>query len=1153
MHKEIKIFTDLFVRFFQPVIAAASTASNAKELILQLGYVPPEQFTVFDSLRTRVNGIRDVIEAMATLTEEDIEADPQLLVDTLKNGVESISGLIEDIKNISTIIQSELNGSDLLAQTDILESLPLKLYDLLTIRFLKEHHNRIYSALTLFGIIDVKEIHQVSNGFYYPHLERTFHWDKLVELITSPIALLKTALKDNDGYFYEKILQALQEVGFSIGVVPHYKDPDANVLKFVNNDPLIDNWPGFKDLEILRFPIIPQQVDSLGVDIYPLINKADSRIKGLVSVLRLDPGEKVFAISDKLKLEIEIDGVANGLGIALDENDNFQFLADLFDSPQNLADSIQFDFKASLTRNNDAATDDDDKLLQIGTATGNRLEVGSFKLTFGVAKQQNTRLYLETELLDGFIRMKFDEADGFISKIIGKGIESHFSFGIGFSNDNGFYFAGSSGLEIDLPVHISLGPIEILNLSVGVKSKDEKITFTFACSVLVSIGPLKLLVRNIGVTFPTKSDTAAFVPNVTFKPPSGVGITVDAGGIKGGGILDFDPDNEEYFGALELEFKDLFSLKAFGIINTRMPDGSKSFSLLIIVTAEFSPVQLGLGFTLNGIGGLLGANRTTKVEVLKEGVKTNTLKSILFPEDVVANIDRIVSDIKQVFPPQADHFLICPMGKIGWGTPTIITLELGILIEIPATGFMILGVLKTLLPEEKNPLLRLQVNFLGIIDFENKYISFDASLYDSKILTFTLTGDMALRLGFGDKPVFLLSVGGFHPSFKDVPGDLKNMRRLTISLYDGSDARIIIQTYMAVTSNTAQFGARAELFAQKGGFNINGFVGYDVLFQFSPFKFIAEFGASVALRRHSSLIMSIHVSGQLSGPKPWDARGEASVSFFFFSISVPFHVTWGDSNDEAGKQTEDLLALLEGAINDNRNWVAGIPANNKIHVSIRSIPEIAMAVHPFGILTFSERLVPLEIEISKFGNKLPQDARRFEIKVDDANLKTEEAREQFAPANFFEMKDDEKLGRPSFEQMKSGFKITGSSQLSAPAHIVNKVVDYEFSYLGKKRKVKPDRYVYPGRFFKAQTKSSAVSQSPMSHHNNRVSINAPEKITVREEQYVIANISDMKLHSSELVAASYTEALQYYHQLIARQPELKDKVQVLSDYELNLV
>jgi hypothetical protein len=518
-------------------------------------------------------------------------------------------------------------------------------------------------------------------------------------------------------------------------------------------------------------------------------------------------------------------------------------------------------------------------------------------------------------------------------------------------------------------------------------SKTKKVSLSLGASIKLALG-LVVVVENIGLTIPDKNGVGSMGPHVGFKPPTGAGLTVDAGGIKGGGILNFDPDNEEYFGALELEFKDLFSLKAFGIINTRMPDGSKSFSLLIIITAEFSPVQLGFGFTLNGVGGLLGVNRTTKVEVLKEGVKTNTLKSILFPDDVVANINRIVSDIKQVFPPQNDHFLICPMGKIGWGTPTIITLELGILIEIPVTGFIILGVLKALLPQEDKPLLKLQVNFLGIIDFENKSISFDASLYDSKILTFTLSGDMALRLSFGDNPVFILSVGGFHPAFKEVPADLKNMRRITISLYDSDSARIIIQTYFAITSNTAQFGAKAELFAEKGSFNIYGFVSYDVLFQFSPFKFIADFGAGVALRRHSSVIMSIHVSGQLSGPKPWDAKGEASVSFFFFSVSVPFHVTWGDSVDEADKEKVDILALLEEAIQDERNWRAEIPANSKLHVSIRTNPSGQMAVHPFGILTFSERIVPLEIEINKFGNQLPKDTNRFEIKVNDNDLKT---------------------------------------------------------------------------------------------------------------------------------------------------------------------
>jgi hypothetical protein len=352
--------------------------------MLNLGYLPPEEFRVFDNLRARINSTREVIEAMAELSEEDIEANPQLLLATISNGVESISALISDIQNLHSIVQSELNGSDLLAQTDILEKLPLRLYDFLTIRYLKEHHNRVYSALKLFGIIEVKEIREVSNPFHFPHLERSFHWDKAAELLTSPMELLKTSLKDNNGYFYEKTMLVLQEVGLSIGVVPHYRYPEPDVLKFINNDPLIDTWPGFKELEILRFPLIPRKVDSLGLDIYPLINTADNRIKGLVSVLRLDPGEKVFVISDMHKLEIEASGVANGLGIVLDENDEFRFLANLFTSPQNLPDNAQFEFRARLTRNEEAEGNDSEKLFQLGTADGSRFEVGSYNVTFGI-------------------------------------------------------------------------------------------------------------------------------------------------------------------------------------------------------------------------------------------------------------------------------------------------------------------------------------------------------------------------------------------------------------------------------------------------------------------------------------------------------------------------------------------------------------------------------------------------------------------------------------------------------------------------------------------------------------------------------------------------------------------------------------------------
>ena len=279
-----------------------------------------------------------------------------------------------------------------------------------------------------------------------------------------------------------------------------------------------------------------------------------------------------------------------------------------------------------------------------------------------------------------------------------------------------------------------------------------------------------------------------------------------------------------------------------------MPDGSSGFALLILITAEFTPIQLGFGFTLNGVGGLLGLNHSTDVTALQVGVKTGAVNSILFPEDIVANITRIISDLKAIFPIVEGHFVLAPMAKLGWGVPTLITLELGIIIDIPSPQLIILEASKCILPTEDAAILKLQVNFAGGIDF-TQGIWFNASLFDSRLLTFTLSGDMALRIGWGDQPMFIISVGGFHPAFHEIPPDLTGMNRLSISLLSGDNPRITIQTYFAITSNTVQSGARAELYAEAAGFNVYGFLGYDLLVQFNPFYFIADIYAGLALVR----------------------------------------------------------------------------------------------------------------------------------------------------------------------------------------------------------------------------------------------------------------------------------------------------------------
>ena len=153
------------------------------------------------------------------------------------------------------------------------------------------------------------------------------------------------------------------------------------------------------------------------------------------------------------------------------------------------------------------------------------------------------------------------------------------------------------------------------------------------------------------------------------------------------------------------------------------------------------------------------------------------------------------------------------------------------------------------------------MNFIGVLDFDRGYLFFRADLFDSRLLVYSITGSLAFLVSWGEQQTFALSVGGFHPDFRDIPAipalpdGFRSMARIGISLLSDDNPRLKVESYFAVTSNTVQFGARVELYAAAAGFNVYGFLGYDVLFQFDPFRFIAKLYGGIALapgRRASS-------------------------------------------------------------------------------------------------------------------------------------------------------------------------------------------------------------------------------------------------------------------------------------------------------------
>lgn len=694
--------------------------------------------------------------------------------------------------------------------------------------------------------------------------------------------------------------------------------------------------------------------------------------------------------------------------------------------------------KASLAKQPAA----DGQALRIGSVTGTRLELSRLGVQAGFSVEAGGErdFALSAQAGAAAFILSAGDGDGFLQKVLPGEIRLPFDLGVEWSTGRGLRLNGSAGLEANLPLNASLGGVlDIKSLSLGVRASETgEILAQSAASATVRIGPISAAIEQVGVQAvltPAKAGEAGALGPldvaIRFKPPSGVGLTIAAGPVTGGGYLFFDPANGQYAGALQLELGGKIALGAVGLLSTRLPNDAKGFSLFVLISAEFPAIQLGYGFTLNGVGGLIGVNRTADTDALRAGIRTGALSSVLFPTDVAKNAPQIISNLNAVFPAAADRVLVGPMAKLGWGTPRILTLELGLVLEMPTpVRLMLLGRLRAILPSEEKPLVRLQMDALGVLDFDRQQASLDATLYDSRLLEFVLTGDMALRAGWGANPNFLLAIGGFNPRFKP-PAGFPKLDRVALSLQQGSNLRLRLEAYLALTSNTAQFGARADLHVQAAGFTLDAYLYFDALFQFSPFAFWVDLGAMAALKYKGHSLLGVKFDMSLSGPTPWNVRGKATFEILCFDVTVDFDHTFGRREAPQPPTLAYVRPMLAEALRDVRNW-SGLVTDHPLVTLRDSQGGGGLLLHPLSTLTVSQRVAPLGAKISRFGNAAPADGDYFTLEVvgedgQPLNAKGVQARpvtDQFAPAQFREMSDAEKLAAPAFVAMQSGLTLT---------------------------------------------------------------------------------------------------------------------------------
>ena len=672
------------------------------------------------------------------------------------------------------------------------------------------------------------------------------------------------------------------------------------------------------------------------------------------------------------------------------------------------------------------------------------LTLGNYPQSLYLSYDKKFDFGIESQINDLELVLKLRESNDFMKRILKEDIVLNleklklgYSLSKGFDIDGGFMAKIPFNSDLDLKfVRFNGLELQLGGASGGLKSMLN-MNFTVDFNAVTITFPNMSLGFNFNL-FKSNGSFGDFDFMPKFEFPTGLGIGIDISGIKGLGALNWDKEKKSFTGFLELDVFSLFGASALLTFDMQKKDGTPGFSMFGAVSVTFSPgIQLGLGFTLSRVGGSLGINRMLDSKALSDATHDGSLSSLMFIENLADNMDTMLSSLSVYYPSKDDQFFVGLMGRVDWAK--IFSLDVGLFIQAPSPAeVLIIASFSMSVCEDFDKLLCINVDLFGRINVM-RGIFIDACIHDSYIVGIELYGDIALRILWGgSQKGFLISAGGFHPEYTPAAGyELPSkMRRLGLKL-DYGIMKMSLETYFAVTSNSIQFGADARLLiGWENKFDISGKLVFNVLFQWSPFYFSTDISVGVAVHVFGAKLCAINLAFALSGPAQWHAKGEASFWFLFVKIGVDFSLTWGKKQKDSNSNRIDVKPLFDASFDDASNayWKT---LTSDLSDNLVMLAEIAsgkgIVVHPSERLTFCQENVPLNTKLDHYGEEDINDFNELsleEITVGDTVIPKDEitpVQTLFAPNQFKNMSNDDKLHSESFINIDGGFELSGKN------------------------------------------------------------------------------------------------------------------------------
>ena len=634
---------------------------------------------------------------------------------------------------------------------------------------------------------------------------------------------------------------------------------------------------------------------------------------------------------------------------------------------------------------------------------------------------------------DALISLHLDDV-AFVKEVLKDDIELGFDTYLWYDYHKGFDFGGDVRLHLVYDLnHKKIGPVTIDSFSVDagtVKDQKGKAALTIGTTFEVDFaGALVIAVENLGIGFVLKykDDEGKFGDfdlDASLKYPSGFGISIDAEVVKGGGLISFVEETGEFFGIFNLDILKKVSVLAYLLCDPGTAEGH-FFSLVVLLSAHFTPgIPLGMGFSLTAVGGTLGLNRSISREAVQNGVRTGSLGQVFFAQGVENHLAEMRTTVASYFPSKKDQFFFGILAQISY--EPVLKCDFGLLLQMPhPLEIIIVGALQVKAAEG---VLCINSYFAGGINF-SEGLWFDSSLVDSQIAGISISGDSAFRLNWGGTKGFLLSIGGFHPAYKPEEGlHVGEMKRLAMRL-DYSKVKFSFETYLAVTSNTFQIGARFDVQIGWKQFGIVGYTGFDALFQFNPFYFLFNAYAYAHVVVGQTELLHITVDLDVQGPAPWIVAAEAHFRFLGLPIDVDFHLTWGKKTPALPDKQVEVFPLLVKEWENAGNWtVDNGDLTGRTPVALFNHETEDLVIQPEGSLTFNQSAIPFYTrgvfeKMDLCNDAVPSDYDRLEIILVNGNSSIVNAVNDFAPSLYRNLSIKEKLKSESYVKYNSGFTL----------------------------------------------------------------------------------------------------------------------------------